>query len=265
MSYADVNGLSLYYEEHGAGEPLVLLHGGFGAAELMQPIIPALAAGRRVIAVDLQGHGHTGDIDRPLRPEHMADDIAALIAHLGLERADVMGYSLGGTVALRTAIQHPERVRRLVVVSVAFRRDGSHPEVLEAMDQMGPAAVEPLRQSPPGQLYARTAPRPEDWPALVAKTGDLLHHDYDWTAEIEAMTTPTLLVFADADSIRPEHIVEFYALLGGGLHDAGWDLSRRPVAQLAILPGTTHYDISGSPALAPAVTSFLDGPLGAGA
>jgi len=111
MSYADVNGLSLYYEEHGAGEPLVLLHGGFGAAEVMQPIIPALAAGRRVIAVDLQGHGHTGDIDRPLRPEHMADDIAALIAHLGLERADVMGYSLGGTVALRTAIQHPERVR----------------------------------------------------------------------------------------------------------------------------------------------------------
>ena len=265
MSYADVNGLSLYYEEHGTGEPLVLLHGGFGAAEVMQPIIPALAAGRRVIAVDLQGHGHTGDIDRPLRPEHMADDIAALIAHLGLERADVMGYSLGGTVALRTAIQHPERVRRLVVVSVAFRRDGSHPEVLEAMDQMGPAAVEPIRQSPLGQLYARTAPRPEDWPALVAKTADLLHHDYDWTAEVEAMTTPTLLVFADADSIRPEHIVAFYALLGGGLHDAGWDRSRRPVAQLAILPGTTHYDISMSPALAPAVTSFLDGALGAGA
>jgi pimeloyl-ACP methyl ester carboxylesterase len=248
MSYADVNGLSLYYEEHGAGEPLVLLHGGFGAAEVMQPIIPALAAGRRVIAVDLQGHGHTGDIDRPLRPEHMADDIAALIAHLGLERADVMGYSLGGTVALRTAIQHPERVRRLVVVSVAFRRDGSHPEVLEAMDQMGPAAAEPIGQSPLGQLYARTAPRPEDW-----------------TAEVEAMTTPTLLVFADADSIRPEHIVAFYALLGGGLHDAGWDRSRRPVAQLAILPGTTHYDISTSPALAPAVTSFLDGALGAGA
>jgi pimeloyl-ACP methyl ester carboxylesterase len=263
MSYADINGLSLYYEEHGSGEPLVLWHGGFGAAELMAPIVPALAAGRRVIAVDLQGHGHTGDIDRPLRPELMADDIAALIAHLGLERADVMGYSLGGTVALRTAIQHPDRVRRLVVVSVPFRRNGSHPEVLEAMDQMGPAVAEPLRQSPPGQLYARTAPRPEDWPVLVAKTAEAIQRDYDWTAEVEAMTTPALLVFADADSVRPDHIVEFYALLGGGLRDAGWDRSRRPVAQLAILPGRTHYDISVSPALAPAVTSFLDDQLGA--
>src|SRR5262245_2789833 len=233
MSYADVNGLSLYYEEHGSGEPLVLLHGGFGAAELLAPIIPALAAGRRVVAVDLQGHGHTADIDRPLRPEHMADDIAALIAHLGLERADVMGYSPGGMVALRNAIQHAERVRRLVVVSVAFRRDGSHPEVLGAMDQMGPAVAEPLGQSPPGQMYARTAPRPEDWPVLVAKTAESIQRDYDWTAEVEAMTTPTLLVFADADSIRPAHIVEFYALLGGGLQDAGWDRSQRPVAQLA--------------------------------
>ena len=120
MSYADVNGLSLYYEEHGAGEPLVLLHGGLGAAELWAPVLPALAAGRRVIAVDLQGHGHTADVDRPFRAETMADDVAALIEHLGLERADVMGYSLGGLVALRTAIQHPQRVRRLVLVSIAF-------------------------------------------------------------------------------------------------------------------------------------------------
>jgi len=264
MSYADVNGLSLYYEEHGSGEPLVLLHGGLGAGEMLAPLIPPLAAGRRVIAVDLQGHGRTADVDRPLAPESLADDIAALIAHLGLERADVMGYSLGGLVALRTAIQHPDRVRRLVAVSVACRRDGSHPEVLEAMDQMGPGAAEPLRQSPLGRLYERSAPRPGDWPVLVAKTAELLRLDYDWTAEAEAMTTPALLVFADADSVRPAHIVEFYGLLGGGLRDAGWDRSRRPVAQLAILPGTTHYDISVSPALAPAVTSFLDASLGAG-
>jgi pimeloyl-ACP methyl ester carboxylesterase len=262
MSYAVVNGLSLYYEEHGAGQPLVLLHGGFGATELLAPLIPTLAAGRRVIAVDLQGHGRTHDIDRPLRPELMADDIAALVAHFGLERADVMGYSLGGMVALRTAIQHPDRVRRLVVVSVAVRRDGSYPEVLEAMDQMGPAATEPMRQSPLGQMYARIAPRPDDWPTLVAKTGELLRQDYDWAAETAAMTTPALLVFADADSIRPAHIVEFFGLLGGGLHDAGWDRSRRPVAQLAILPGTTHYDLTASPALAPAVASYLDAPLG---
>ena len=258
MSYADVNGLSLYYEEYGSGEPLVLLHGGFGAGELLAPIVPALAAGRRVITVDLQGHGHTADIERPLCPEHMADDVAALIGHLGLERADVMGYSLGGLVALRTAIQHPDRVRRLVLVSVSFRRDGSYPEVLQAMDQMGPGAADMLRQSPPGELYARTAPRPADWPVLVTKTSELLHTDYDWTAETGALEAPTLLVFADADSIRPAHIAEFFALLGGGLQDAGWDGSRRPASQLAILPGRTHYDISVSPALAPTVIPFLD-------
>ncbi len=258
MSYADVNGLSLYYEEHGAGDPLVLLHGGFGAGELLGPLTAALAAGRRVITVDLQGHGHTGDIDRPLRPEHMADDIAALIAHLGVERADVMGYSLGGVVALRTAIQHPERVRRLVVVSVAFRRDGSYPEVVAAFDQFGPEAADMIGQSPLGELYRDSAPRPEDWPVLVAKTAEMLHIDYDWGAEVGAMTTPTLVVFADADSIRPDHMIEFYGLLGGGRQAGGVDGSGRPASQLAVLPGLTHYDISTSPALPPAVVPFLD-------
>jgi pimeloyl-ACP methyl ester carboxylesterase len=259
MSYADVNGLSLYYEEHGSGDvPLILLHGGFGAAELFGPILPALAARRRVVAVDLQGHGHTADIDRPLRPEAMADDIAALIAHLGVEHADVMGYSLGGFVALRTAIQHPDRVRRLVLVSIPFRRDGSYPEAVATMDQMGPEVADALRASPLGELYAQSAPRPDDWPVLVAKTTDLLKVDYDWTAETEAMTTPTMLVYADADSVRPEHIVEFYGLLGGGRRDATWDGSQRPVTRLAILPGTTHYDISAPPALAPTVLPFLE-------
>ena len=257
MSYADVNGLSLYYEEHGAGEPLVLLHGGFGAAEVMQPIIPALAAGRRVIAVDLQGHGHTGDIDRPLRPEHMADDIAALIAHLGLERADVMGYSLGGTVALRTAIQHPERVRRLVVVSVAFRRDGSHPEVVAAFDAFTPEMAEMMKPSPAYQHYAQHAPRPDDWGEHIAKTSELLKIDYDWTEDVPKIAARTLLVYADADSIRPDHIAEFYGLLGGGQRDAGWDGSQRSPNQLTVLPGTTHYDIHLSPALPAAVLSFL--------
>jgi pimeloyl-ACP methyl ester carboxylesterase len=258
MSYADVNGVSLYYEEHGSGEPLVLLHGGIGAGEMLAPIVPALAAGRRVILVDLAGHGHSPDIDRPLRPELLADDIAALIAHLGLKRADVMGYSLGGLVALRTAIQHPARVRRLVLVSIPFRREGSHPEVVAAMDQMTPEVADVLRQSPLHEVYARVAPRVEDWPALIAKTSAALKVDYDWSAETERVTVPTMLVFADADSVRPPHIVEFYALLGGGLRDAGWDGSQRPTARLAILPGTTHYDISVSPALAPAVIPFLD-------
>jgi pimeloyl-ACP methyl ester carboxylesterase len=258
MSYADVNGLSLYYEEHGSGEPLVLLHGGIGAGEIWAASVPALAAGRRVITVDLQGHGHTADIERALRPEHLADDIAALIEHLGLERADVMGYSLGGEAALRLAIQRPERVHRLVLISVAFRRDGSHPEVLAAMDAMSAAAAGPMKQSPLYAHYAQVAPRPEDWERHVGKTSELLKIDYDWGDETAALTSPTMLVFADADSIRPAHIVEFYGLLGGGLRDAGWDGSHRPTNRLAVLPGRTHYDILESPLLVPAVSGFLE-------
>ena len=260
MSHADVNGLSLYYEEHGSGEPLVLLHGGISAGEMFAPILPELAARRRVITVDLQGHGHTADADRPLRPQTMADDVAALIEHLGLASADVMGYSLGGLVALRTAIQHPQLVRRLVLVAVAFRRDGSHPEVVAAMDQMTPEIAEMLKQSSLYELYSRLAPRVEDWPELIAKTSEMLKDDYDWTIETEQLSMPTMLVYADADSVRPEHIVEFYGLLGGGLRDAGWDGSARPTARLAILPGTTHYDICAAPGLVPAVVPFLDAP-----
>jgi pimeloyl-ACP methyl ester carboxylesterase len=258
MSHADVNGLSLHYEEHGSGEPLILLHGGIGAGEMFGAIMPELSAGRRVITVDLQGHGGTADIDRPLRADLMADDIAALIEHPGPGPADVMGYSLGGMVALRTAIQHPARVRRLVLLSIAFRRDGSHPEVVAAMDQMSPAAAEALRQSPLYEQYSRLAPRVEDWPVLIAKISAALKVDYDWTAEIARITAQTMLVYADADSVRPDHVVEFYGLLGGGLRDAGWDNSARPDAQLAILPGRTHYDIYMAPALAPTVVGFLD-------
>jgi pimeloyl-ACP methyl ester carboxylesterase len=258
MSYADVNGLSLYYEEHGSGEPLVLLHGGLGATELWGPVLPALAAARRVIAVDLQGHGRTADVDRPFRAETMADDVAALIEHLGLERTDVMGYSLGGTVALRTAIQHPQRVRRLVLVSIAFRRDGNHADAIAARDAMSAEAAEMMKQAPIGEMYVRIAPRPEDFTSLVGKTAELVKLEYDWTEEVRGLAAPTMLVYADADSVRPDHIVEFFALLGGGLRDAGWDGAHRPVARLAVLPGHTHYDVSASPALAPAVIGFLD-------
>ena len=259
MTYADVNGLSLRYEEHGSGEPLILLHGGIGTGEMFEPLLPALADGRRVIAVDLQGHGGTADVDRPLRADLMADDIAALLDHLGLEQADVMGYSLGGMVSLRLAIQHPARVRRLVLVSVTFRRDGSHPEAIEAMDQMSPAAAEPMMQSPLYAAYKQVAPRVEDWPVLIGKISEALKVDYDWSADIERITAQTMLVYADADSLRPAHIVEFFALLGGGLRDAGWDNSAQPSNRLAILPGRTHYDVYLSPALTPMVVDFLNG------
>jgi len=258
MSYADVNGICLYYEEHGSGQPLILLHGGYATGEMFAPILPVLAGGRRVITVDLQGHGRTADVDRPLRYQTMGDDIAAFIRHLGLTRADVMGYSLGAGTALRTAIQHPALVRRLAVVSHPVRHDGWFPESLAGFDQMGPAFAEAMKQSPIYDIYARVAPRVEDWPVLVDKMGTMLRQDYDWSAEVAKITAPVMLVYGDADSVRPAHIAEFYALLGGGLRDANWDGSARPVARLAILPGHTHYDIFLSPDLTSAVIPFLD-------
>jgi pimeloyl-ACP methyl ester carboxylesterase len=251
----------LHHEEHGSGgEPLVLLHGGIGSLEMFASALPELAAGRRVIAVDLPGHGRSPDVDRPLRPERIADDIADLIAELGLERADVLGYSLGGEVALRLAIQHPARVRRLVLVSIPFRRDGNFPEVIAAMEQLGPGAAEMMKGSPAYALYQRVAPDPDAWGTLIAKTAELLKVDYDWTEEVAALRPRTLLVFADADSVRPAHVAEFFAALGGGLRDAGWDGSAQPENRLAILPGRTHYDVLDSPLLAPAAIDFLDAP-----
>ncbi|MGZ4435684.1 MAG: alpha/beta fold hydrolase [Trebonia sp.] len=258
MSYAEVNGIALYYEEHGAGQPLILLHGGLSAASMYASILPMLAKDRRVIAVDLQAHGHTADVDRPLRYQTLGDDVAALIEHLGLAQADVMGYSFGAMTALRTAIQHPQLVRRLVVVSVPCKRDGWYPESLAGMDQMGSHLAEPLKQSPLYEMYATAAPRVQDWPVLLDKTGELLRQDFDWSADIAEITAPTMLVYADADAVRPAHIVDFYALLGGGLRDANWDGSARSVARLAILPSHTHYDIFGSPDLVNAVIPFLD-------
>jgi pimeloyl-ACP methyl ester carboxylesterase len=258
MGYADVNGISLYYEEHGSGQPLVLLHGGYGTGEMFGAILEALASGRRVITVDLQGHGRTADVDRPLRFQTMGDDIAALIGHLGLAPADVMGYSLGAATALRIVIQHPDLVRRLVIVSHPVRRDGWFPQSLAGFDQMGPAFAEAMKQSPIYEVYARVAPRAEDWAGLVDKMGTMLREDYDWSAEVAKITAPVMLVYGDADSVRPAHIAEFYALLGGGLRDANWDGSARSVARLAILPSHTHYDIFASPDLTRAVIPFLD-------
>jgi len=263
MSYADINGsVHMYYEEHGlsSGQPLILVHGGLGSGEMFGPILPTLAEGRRVITVDLQAHGRTADVDRPLRYESLGDDLAGLIEHLGLAQADVMGCSLGAGAALRAAIQHPHLVRRLVIVAFPCRRDGWHPESLAGMDQIGPHLAEPMKQSPPYEIYARVAPRPQDWPVLLGKTGDLLRQDYDWSGDITKITGSVMLVFADADSVRPTHIAEFYALVGGGLRDANWDGSARSVARLAVLPGYTHYDVITAPGVPAAVIPFLDAP-----
>jgi pimeloyl-ACP methyl ester carboxylesterase len=259
-SYAHINDLNLYYEIHGTGQPLILIHGGLGGIAMFAQILPALTAQRQVIGVELQAHGHTADIDRPLSFASMADDVAALIQHLGHDQVDLIGYSLGGGVAWQTAIRHPAAIRKLVVVSAPCQRQGWYPEVLTGMAALNAEAASGLIGSPPHQAYASAAPKPQDWSMLVEKTGHLLRQDYDWSADVAALKIPTQLIFGDADSIRPEHFVELFQLLGGGQRDAGWDGSGMSNARLAVLPATTHYNIIGSPLIAPIVTAFLDAP-----
>ena len=260
MSYADVNGIKLYYEIDGAGRPLVLLHGGLGAIEMFGPNLAELAKGRQVIGVDLQGHGRTADIDRPLSPELMADDIAALIKHLKLERPDIMGFSLGGGVAVQTVIRHPEVVGKLVVVSTPIRRDAFYPDILVQQRQVTAAAAEAMKQTPMYQMYASLAPRPEDWGRLLGKIGDAMKVDFDLSDQVAKIKAPTLIVAGDADIFPPAHAVEVFGLLGGGKGDPGWDGSGRPNSQLAILPGVSHYTMAIAPALASVAIAFLDEP-----
>jgi pimeloyl-ACP methyl ester carboxylesterase len=256
--HAPVNGLKMYYEVRGAGRPLVLLHGGAGTIEMWGRALDLLSENRRVVAAELQGHGRTADIDRLLRYEWMADDVAALMEHLHLGKADVMGYSLGGGVALRTAIQHPEVVGKLVLVSTPFKRQGWYPEVLAGMGQGArPESAEALKKTPMYEAYSRVAPSVDDWPVLMSKLAEMLARNYDWGEEVAKLKSPTMVVAGDADSIWPEHLVEFYGLLGGGTRDGGWDGSGMPKSRLAILPGTTHYRIVSSPALVYAVKPFL--------
>jgi len=183
-SYADVNGVHLYYESHGSGRPLILLHGGLGAGEMMRPILPMLAAGHHVILPDLQGHGRTADIDRPIDARLMADDIAALIDHLGIDRPDLFGYSLGGGVAFWTASKYPAKVGRLVMVATNMRRDAIYPEMLAQQSQVGPDAAEFMKDTPMYQLYERIAPRPEDFPRLLGKIGQSMAKDFDASDEV---------------------------------------------------------------------------------
>jgi pimeloyl-ACP methyl ester carboxylesterase len=258
-SYAPVNGLELYYEIHGEGQPLILLHGGLGGIPEFGELLPALAETRQVIAVELQGHAHTADIDRPLSYEAMADDIAALIGYLELETADVMGFSLGGGVALQTAIRHPEVVRKLVLVSTPFQHEAIHEVFRNGMAAMTEESASAMQETPMYQLYSSVAPNVNDWPVLVGKLGALLSQDYDWSADVAAMTTPTLIVAGDSDMIAPAHVVELFGLLGGGVPG---DFAGMPNSQLAVLPGTSHFTIlSRVDLVQPMVTAFLDAPL----
>jgi pimeloyl-ACP methyl ester carboxylesterase len=258
--YAEVNGINLYYETHGAGRPLIVLHGGLGSTEMFMPDIPALAERYQVIAVDLQGHGRTADIDRPIDIRLMADDIAALIDHLGLDKPHLVGYSLGGGVAMQTAVKYPTKVGRLVMASVYLRPDVVDPALRAQQGQVSAAAAEFMKDMPMYQLYQRVAPRPEDFPKLLDKIGEMMAHDYDYTEDVRGLQVPTLIVAADADQAPPSHYADMFKLLDGGLRDGGWMGEGRPKGghALAILPGLTHYNISSSPLLAAVALAFLE-------
>jgi pimeloyl-ACP methyl ester carboxylesterase len=256
--YVPVNGVDMYWESRGdGGVPLIVTHGGYGLTSMFGELLDRLSAQRRVIAIELQGHGHTRDIDRPFRYESFGDDIAGLIDHLSLGQADLLGYSLGGHSSLRCAIQHPDAVRRLAIVSVAWRRNAWFPSVLAAFDQMSSAGFEQLRHSPMYQAWSAVAPDKDAFPKLMDKTGELLRRPYDWTEEVRKITNPTLLIYGDADSIPPAQAAEFFALLGGGGADGGWDGSLPTSMRLAMLPGITHYNIFAAPQLGSIVQDFF--------
>jgi pimeloyl-ACP methyl ester carboxylesterase len=256
-NYADVNGLKMYYEIHGAGSPLVVLHGAFMTIGAMGAFVPVLAETRRVVAVELQGHGHTADVDRPLSYEQLADDVAGLVRHLGIERTDVFGYSLGGGAAIQLAMRHPELVRKLVVASASTTSDGVYPEVWAGIDQITP---ELFAGSPWKEEYDRVAPHPDAFPTLVEKMKQLDRQPFAWPPEeIRAISAPTMVVIGDSDGTTPEHAVELFRLRGGGVFG---DLAGLPDARLAVLPGTTHVGLVGRAAwLAPMIDEFLNAPM----
>lgn len=257
--YAPVNGLQMYYETHGTGQPLVLLHGAFsGIGTSFGAILPGLAEGRQVIAFELQGHGRTADIDRPLSTRQMADDVAAALRHLGIDEADVLGYSMGSDVALHFVVNHPEMVRKLILMSGSYRMDGIHPGLMEGLGEMTP---DMMIGSPFYEEYMRIAPRPEDFERLFAKKTQMDREHEDWpAAAIQSIKSPTLLIIGDSDLTTPEHAVEMFRLLGGGVF--GDTPAGLPDSQLAIIPGASHVGVAGkTDALLAIIPPFLDAPM----
>lgn len=258
-NYVQVNGLNMYYEIHGTGQPLVLLHGAFSAiGTSFGALLTELAQTRQVIAFELQGHGRTADIDRPLSIEQMADDVAAALRKLGYQSADILGYSMGASVALHLTIRHPDLVRKLILASVTYTLSGVHPGLMEGLGEMAP---DMMFGSPWHEEYMQIAPHPEHFATLFAKKTAMDQGIQDLPATaIQAIAAPTLLIIGDSDLVRPEHAVEMFRLLGGGVF--GDMPPGLPASQLAILPGTSHVSlIYRADLLLPILTSFLDAPL----
>ncbi|RPE09995.1 alpha/beta hydrolase [Chitinophaga lutea] len=256
--YASVNGLKMYYEIHGDGQPLLLLHGSHATIETtFGPMIPALKQHHKVIAVELQGHGHTADIDRQITCEAMADDISALINQLKLEKVDILGYSMGSGVALNVAIKHPELIRKMVLLSPVYKSEGIQPDYWPMLPTIKPEIFE---GSPVKQAYDSVAPDPKNWPVLVDKLKTIYTRGFDWNKQkISTIKSPVMVVIGDADMVKAEHAVEMFRIFGGGQFG---DLKGLPNSQLAILPATTHVGmLFRSDWLLPMIQSFLDQPV----
>lgn len=258
-AYADANGVRYYYEIHGKGEPLLLLHGGLGSIDMFGPALPALAKNRRVIAVDLHGHGRTALGERPISLPDIGNDMAVVLKQIGVGQVDVLGYSLGGGVGFRLAVQHPQMVRRLAMVSAGYAQDGFYPEMLPQQAAVGAGMAEMMKETPMYKSYVAVAPKPEDFPRLLDAMGELMRRPYNWAEDVKTLKMPVMLVYGDSDMIRLDHVVEFYNLLGGGLKDAGWQREHMSPTRLAILPNLTHYELGIAPQLVDAALPFLNG------
>jgi pimeloyl-ACP methyl ester carboxylesterase len=257
--FLKVNGIELWHEIYGEGQPLVLLHGGLMTIPEMAPLIEPLAKHRRVIALELQGHGRSPDTDRPLALKTCGDDVGAVIDALGLKQADVAGYSFGAEVALRAAIQHPNKVRRLIVISTPFAKRGWYRKAQEGMATVNASLAAAMKDTPAGQ-FAQRWPKPERFGQFLDKMGEMLVEDYDWKREVEALRMPVMLIYADHDSVSTAHIAEFFALLGGGISEPGWEKTQFTNARLAIIPGYSHYDFMTSTEIPPLMEKFLAAP-----
>ncbi|HET7108926.1 MAG TPA: alpha/beta hydrolase [Candidatus Acidoferrum sp.] len=257
--HAAVRGVNYYYAVYGTGEPLLLLHGGMGQIEMFGPNLTKLAQSRQVIGVDLQGHGRTPLGDRDISLVDIGNDIADVLKKLGYDKVDVLGYSMGGGVAFQLAVQHPEMVRRLVLVSTPFSQDGFYPEMLPQQAAMSAAMAAQLKETPMYKSYVAIAPHPEEFPKLLDQMGAYMRKPYDWSADVKKLTMQVMLIYGDSDMFRPEHIVKFYQLLGGGLRDAGWQREHMAQNRLAILPNVTHYEMGLTPRLVDTALPFLNG------